>query len=243
MTRTAFISGGSGGIGGAIVRRLCALGMEVHFSYCGNARSASRLATEFGATPIKLDFAGDWSPPELEPDVLVCAAGVNLSGHDLFETSISELRQTMMVNLESPLRLIRAYAPGMVTRGWGRVVNVNSLWGLSSAPRRSSYAMSKHALRALTVTSALELAGAGVTVNEVCPGAVETGMLRAMAGQAVHLGRASDEEAYLDECAAASPTRRLVGADSVAAVVGFLVSEAAGDVVGQSIAVSGGSEY
>lgn len=239
----ALVTGGSGGIGRSIVRRLVAEGYRVHFTYRSDAPSARELSEFTGTEPILLDFAEAWDVPDLPIDVVVHSAGVNLSGHEMGETTASEIDLTFRINVAPALRLAQTYVPRMRSQSWGRIVSINSVWGFESAPKRLSYSMSKHALRAFTVTVGLELAGTGVTVNEVCPGPVDTRMLRAMGEAAVSELRHDTVAGYLDSCCESMPTMRLVDPDSVAHAVAYLCSDLAGDVVSQSMRVTGACEY
>ncbi|HAN47881.1 MAG TPA: hypothetical protein DCQ20_03220, partial [Nitrospira sp.] len=204
-------------------------------------RTAQELSADTGTEAIRVDFSRPgWQIDPSGELILINNAGVNLSGHSVADTTEAEMDYTLKVNLLAPWRLAQALTPHMATTGWGRIVNINSLWGLASAKNRFSYAASKHALRALTATLALELADQGITVNEVCPAAVATDMLAGMAEQAVAAGRFASTEAYLADCANSIPTKRLVAPTSVAALVLFLCSKDAQDITGQSICVSGG---
>lgn len=239
--KSVLVTGGSGGIGSEIVRRLAANGYRVTFTYLRGTSEAESLAHATGAVAIQLDFlAPGWVAPAGKFDVLVCAAGVNLSGSDLVGVTDIEIDNSLAVNFSAPVKLARAYAPGMVERGWGRIVSVNSTWGVAGAKKRLSYCASKHALHAFTVCTAMELADTGVTVNEVCPGPVQTAMLTQMGEKAIEDGRFGDLDDYLVDCAKSVPTGQLVSASSVASAVLYLISEDAKDVIGHSLLVSGG---
>jgi short-subunit dehydrogenase len=140
---SVFVSGGTGAIGNEIVRRLVADGYEVEFSFCHSRDEADDLLSQLGTRHHQIDYAGDWTPPAKPVDVLVNNAGVNLSGHGVSETSDDELRSTLEINLMAPLRLARHYIPTMIDQGFGRIININSLWGLSAPAHRMSYAISK----------------------------------------------------------------------------------------------------
>ena len=227
-------------IGAEIVRRLASLDYELHFSYCNSNAEAKALVKETGAHAHRIDYRGSWEPPPIEVDVLVNNAGVNLSGHDYSATTDEELQMTLCVNVLAPVRLCRHFAPGMAERGFGRIVNINSLWGIAAPAMRLSYSMSKFALRAMTGTLAQELASFGVTVNDVCPGPVDTSMLRAMGAAAVANGEFKSIEGYLDSVSHEVPIGRLIDPRDVIDAVVFLLSPGAATWTGQAIRVDGG---
>jgi NAD(P)-dependent dehydrogenase (short-subunit alcohol dehydrogenase family) len=187
-----------------------------------------------------LNFLEAWDPPQLDIDALINNAGINLSGHDYRATSEEELRQTVEVNLLAPFRLCQHFCPGMTSRGFGRVININSLWGLSAPANRLSYSISKFALRAMTATLAQELAPFGVTVNDVCPGPIDTSMLRSMGEAAVAEGRFLSVEEYLSSVSNEVPIGRLIGPNDVADTVVHLLGPGANACTGQAIRVDGG---
>jgi NAD(P)-dependent dehydrogenase (short-subunit alcohol dehydrogenase family) len=238
--RKVFISGGTGAIGSALVRRFAEDGYDIEFSYNRRWSQADELSREYGIRKHRLDFTQAWSPPDTTADILVNNAGVNLSGHDLSDTTDPEITQTLEVNLLAAIRLARYFTPLMVSNGFGRIININSLYGVFAPARRLSYAISKFALRAMTGSLAQELAPHGVTVNDICPGPVDSEMLRSMGAQAVADRRYPDLEHYLTDVGREVPIGRLIKASEVAAVAAFLATESAAACTGQAILVDGG---
>ena len=135
---------------------------------------------------------------------------------------------------------MRATLPHMVERGWGRVVNVASIAGLRGAAYISGYAASKHAQIGLTRSAAAEVASAGVTVNAVCHGYVDTPMTDTTIANITDKTGMSEEEA-LNAILATSPQHRLITSEEVAASIAFLCTDEARAINGQTIVLDGGA--
>lgn len=160
--------------------------------------------------------------------VLINNAGCNLINH--FENvKDEELNQMMQVNLISPIRLIRGFLPAMKGLGYGRIVNIGSIWGVISKPGRGVYSVTKHGLQGITNTLALEAAQFGILVNTVCPGQTMTELT---------LKNNSSEEIHKMENDI--PLGRLARPEEIANVVYFLGSENNTYITGQQIIVDGG---
>ncbi len=175
----------------------------------------------------------------LEPiDVLVNNAGASASG-PVERTSLDDWNHLLRLNATAPFVAIKAVLPGMRERGWGRIVTIASTASHRSTRYVAAYAASKHAVLGLMRAVAAEVAGTGVTANCVSPSFARTEMTeRSVATIVSRTGRSpADAEAAL---MGASPLGRLVEPEEVAAAVSYLVSEAAGAVNGQSIALDGG---
>jgi 3-oxoacyl-[acyl-carrier protein] reductase len=196
--RVVLLTGASGGIGGALGRRLIAAGARAAFTYGNHAEDAERLvaeAAEQGLDAVAL--AGDLADPEVPArlveqttralgpvDVLVANAGhsdqraytdVDLAGWD----------RTLAVNLRAPFLLTQAVLPGMTSRGWGRVLFMSSVAGFTGGVVGPHYAASKAGLHGLVHFLASRVAAQGVTVNAVAPALIEdTRMLPAGTGGA-----------------------------------------------------------
>jgi NAD(P)-dependent dehydrogenase (short-subunit alcohol dehydrogenase family) len=147
--------------------------------------------------------------------------------------------QMLSVNLTGTLVCTQAVLPGMVARGWGRVVNVASTAGQVGYAYVSAYCAAKHGVVGLTKSLALEMAKKGVTVNAVCPGYTETDIVRESIARVVAKTGRSAEEARA-EFVKSNPQGKLVQPEQVADAVAWLCGEGASAVTGQQISVAGG---
>lgn len=234
------VTGGTGTLGEAMVIAFAQRGHRVSFQFCSNEEAAARLEKAYGATAMRMDFASPLAVDRMDFDVLVNGAGINESEDLADSVDPSIWRRMLAVNLTAPFLLAQSVLPGMVERGWGRIVNIGSIYSLRGAASRAAYVASKHGLSGLTKTIAIEYAERGITCNEICPAAVESRMITRIAQDRARLhGRPVSD--VLDDYRRTTPARRLGTPEEVAAVAIFLCTEEAGYINGSSITVDGGA--
>lgn len=244
--KVALVTGASRGIGEAVARRFAREGLRV--AAMGRDRAAlERVASACGGAAFVCDLTapGEVSralsdiEQTLGPiDVLVNNAGIAESA-PLGRTDDAMIERIFAVNVWPVMRLCRALVPGMVERGWGRVINVASNAGLTGYAYSSAYCASKHAVVGWTRALAVEFARTGVTINAICPGFVDTEMTVATVERIVKkTGRSAEQVRTALE--SQSPQRRLMTVDEVAHAVFMLVPHEARGVNGQAIALDGG---
>jgi 3-oxoacyl-[acyl-carrier protein] reductase len=216
--RTVLITGGSRGIGASIAAEFSASGWKV----IAPSRSELNLADKSSVAAFckKIHTA--------TLDALVNNAGVNFlnSIRDIAEPDWDAMLQ---VNLTSPRCLIQAVAPAMIAHGWGRIVNISSIFSLVSKEKRATYSVTKAGVNALTRTAAIELGPNGILVNAVCPGYIETDMTYV-----------NNNAAEIDAIVKSIPLRRLARPVEIAKTVQFLCSENNTYITGQTIITDGG---
>lgn len=230
--KKALVTGGSRGIGAAIVRALARDGWHVYIHYHRSAGAAQALAEETGGEAVGGDVA---LPLDVKTifqrtgpvDLLVNNAGVAHYGL-LQDMTEMEWRRLFAVNTDGAFRCCREAIPAMVRRRSGCIINTASVWGQCGASCEAAYSASKGALIAFTKALAKELGPSGVRVNCVCPGVIDTDMIANLTGE--------DKKAL----AADTPLGRIGTPEDVAELVSFLASDRAAFITGQVIAVDGG---
>jgi 2-hydroxycyclohexanecarboxyl-CoA dehydrogenase len=246
VARTALVTGGGRGIGRAIAAGLATDGFQVVIVDLREteARETVGLIEADGGTALALEAdVADSASVETavnaaherfgQVDVLVNCAGWD----DLMPflaTDEAFWDRVIDINFKGPLRFTRLLLPGMVERGYGRIVNIGSDAGRVGSSLESVYSGAKGGLIAFTKTIAREVARKGVTANVVCPGPTDTPMLQET------MAAAKDSDAVLNAMVRAVPMKRLGVPADIAAAVCFFASDAAGYVTGQTLSVSGG---
>jgi 3-oxoacyl-[acyl-carrier protein] reductase len=225
--KTALVTGGSGGIGGAICRNLAETGYYVAVNYYSSKAEAEALAAEIGGIAVHADVTipnevNDMFAKIGEPDVLVNNAGIAL--YELFQLTTPEQRRNVIdVNLHGAMNCSAAALPPMIRRKCGSIVNISSVWGECGAAMEVVYSASKAALIGFTKSLAKEVAPSGIRVNAVSPGLIDTKM---------NARFSAEDIAALGGCG--TP-------EDVAATVAWLISDAAGFINGAVIPVNGGN--
>ena len=236
MVRRVLVTGGTGTIGRALVRRF-AIEHPVIFQYRQNSRVANQLEQETGAQGWQADLREENIEVPEEITILINNAGINEGDERTSDVSESAWREAIEINLTATWRVTRQCLPAMVAAGWGRIITISSIYGYRAAVGNLPYTVSKHGLRGLTATMALEYGEKGITANEICPGPVDSNMLRRIAEeQAGTEGR----EQYLRDVSEDLPIKRLIMADEVAWAAAFLAAEESGGINGISLPVDGG---
>jgi 3alpha(or 20beta)-hydroxysteroid dehydrogenase len=235
----ALVTGAANGIGAAIARRFAAEGASVVVTDA-DGEGAGRLAAGLGATAHAHDVTSeaDWADVALAAtgahghvDVLVNNAGVFLAA-PLKDTSLEDFRRVQDVNQVGVFLGMRTFAPLMVERGGGSIINLSSVAGLMGSPYLTAYAASKWAVRGMTKCVAKEVAAAGVRVNSLHPGQIDTDMNTRQRERTPEL---------IDKLVAAIPMRRIGDPVEVADAAVFLAADESRYVTGSEIAIDGGT--
>ena len=234
--RNVFITGGSRGIGRAMVELFSAEGWRVAFTYLRSEAEAKALAEKTGALAIRADAESESeilaSVAEAEKafgsiDCLINNAAI--SGFSLLtDITTEEWNRFLRINLTAPFIYSRAVLPSMIRKQKGRILNISSMWGLVGASCEVHYSAAKAGLIGFTKALAKEVGPSGITVNAIAPGVIETDMNRALS---------EDDLSALKE---ETPVGRLGSPMEVARAALFLCSEDAGFITGEILNLSGG---
>ena len=185
--KRVLVTGGSRGIGAAIVKKLVSSGYDVYFTYNASEEAACALSAETGAKAIKCDVRSaeevKRAVAEARAEIVVNNAGVAGFGQ-IQDVTDEEWARITETDLGGAFAVIRAAAPYMISVKYGRIVNISSMWGIRGASCESVYAAAKAGLIGLTRSLARELGPSGITVNCVAPGYILTDMNSALDDEA-----------------------------------------------------------
>ncbi len=240
MAKVAYVTGGMGGIGTAICQRLAKAGFKV-IAGCGPSRDFNKWLGEQKA--LGYDFyasvgnVADWSSTEAAftkavaehgpIDVLVNNAGITRDRMFLKMTR-EDWDAVIDTNLNSMFNVTKQVVPGMVEKGWGRIIQISSVNGEKGQAGQTNYSAAKAGMHGFTMALAQELAAKGVTVNTVSPGYIGTEMVMAIKPQ------------ILEKIIETIPVKRLGTPDEIGAIVAWLAGEDSGFTTGADFSCNGG---
>ncbi|MGH8132522.1 MAG: acetoacetyl-CoA reductase [Steroidobacteraceae bacterium] len=240
-TRIAYVTGGMGGIGTALCRRLCKEGYTV-IAGCGpGSTRKERWLRDMRAEGCNIHASegnvSDWESTRHafaaaraevgEIDILVNNAGITRDG--TFQKMTNEAWHAVIeTNLNSLFHVTKQVIDGMVERGWGRIINISSVNGQRGQFGQTNYSTAKAGIHGFTMALAQEVAARGVTVNTVSPGYIGTDMVRAVKPE------------RLEKIVAGIPVKRLGEPDEIASIVAWLVSDESAFATGADFSLNGG---
>ncbi|QNP40438.1 acetoacetyl-CoA reductase [Lysobacter solisilvae (ex Woo and Kim 2020)] len=240
QSRVALVTGGTGGIGTSIVKRLAGMGHRVATNY-RNEEKAKAWQAQLRAEGVEIALAhGDVSSPEdaeamvreverqLGPvEILVNNAGITRDT-TFHRMTAQQWNEVICTNLNSCFNVTRPVIEGMRDRKWGRVVQISSINGQKGQYGQANYAAAKAGMHGFTISLAQENARFGITVNTVCPGYIATDMVMAV------------PEDVRNKIITQIPTGRLGSPEEIAYAVAFFVPDEAGWITGANLSANGG---
>ena len=250
--RVAAITGGTRGIGRAIAEAFLAEGCKVVINGT-NADKGAQAVAELGQPDDVVFVQGNAKIREDcervvdqavqhfgRIDIMVNNAGGATNHAPVANLTDEALEDALKWNLWSTFWCSRKAVNYMIPQGWGRIINISSVEGKCGKPGLSIYVIAKHAINGLTKSMAQEVGTLGITVNSLCPGVIETDIVREQGPQAAEAMGISYEqliEYFVEE----SATKRVMAVDDVAAVAMLLASEAGAGITGSLISIDGGT--
>lgn len=251
--KRAVVTGGSRGIGAAIVSAFAAEGAAVAFCHDGDAAGAatiSNVVTTAGGQVFERNcdlsdleqassFFDDATRALGGIDILVNNAGIQFVS-PVEDFPDDKWEQIIGINLSSAFYAIKAALPGMKKRGAGRIINLTSAHSLIASPFKSAYVAAKHGVAGLTKSVALEVATNGITVNAIAPGYVWTALVAKQIPDTMKARNMSEDEVKQKVLLAAQPTKAFVTVEQVAGLALYLASDAAASITGTTVSMDGG---
>ncbi|WP_315836801.1 beta-ketoacyl-ACP reductase [Bradyrhizobium prioriisuperbiae] len=240
MARVALVTGGTRGIGAAISKALKAAGCKVAASYAGNDEAANKFKHETHIPVYKWDVASFEACSEgikkvetdIGPvDILVNNAGITRDGQ-FHKMTLEQWNAVITTNLGSLFNMTRPVIEGMRARKFGRIINISSINGQKGQFGQVNYSAAKAGDIGFTKALALENARAGITVNVICPGYINTEMVQAVPKDVL-------EKSILPMI----PVNRLGEPEEIARAVAFLASDDAGYITGSTLTINGGQYH
>ncbi len=253
--RTAIVTGSTSGIGLSIADFLAKCSANVVINGLGDESKINSLIEELKLknpnskviySPARVDvydeFAQMVKAAEDEfgtVDILVNNAGIQFVA-EIENFPIDRWQEVINLNLSAAFYGIKCVIAGMKKRNWGRIINISSAHGLVSSAKKSAYVSAKHGIIGLTKTAALEAANYNITVNAICPGWVDTPLVRKQIESNAETQGISISTAEEDLIRAKHPNGRFVNPADIAAMVAFLSGEYSASITGAAISIDGG---
>jgi 3-hydroxybutyrate dehydrogenase len=247
----ALVTGATAGLGLAVAESLAGAGANIVLHDLVEPTAArDRLRSRFGvdAMSVAADLSQRRSIEAMMADLLGRIGAIDILVNNAVVRHFSPVEnfpperwdEALAVNLSAPFHLIRLALPAMRKRGWGRIVNMASIYSTRAVADRVDYVTTKTAILGMTRAVAIETATSGITCNALCPGTLPTPAIQAkIEAIATSEGRTVDEATH-DYLATRQPTRRFVAMDGVGAMAVFLCSQAAQDITGTTLPIDGG---
>jgi len=247
----ALVTGATAGLGLAVAESLAGAGANIVLHDLVEPKeTADRLRSRFGveAVSVATDLSQRSAIETMMADLLGRLGAIDILVNNAVVRHFAPVEdfaperweQAIAVNLSAPFHLIRLALPAMKKRGWGRVINMGSVYSTRAVADRIDYVTTKTAILGITRAVAIETTTSGITCNALCPGTLPTPAIQAkIASIAAAEGRGVDETTR-DYLAARQPTGRFVTMEAVGAMAVFLCSEAARDITGAALPIDGG---
>jgi 3-hydroxybutyrate dehydrogenase len=238
--KVAVVTGGSSGIGLAIIKNLESQGFravswdinppkeDVPYIPC-DVTSETAVITAVNQTIEKFGT----------PTILINNCGLQFLS-PVEEFPIEKWNQLISILLTGTFLCSKHLIPSMKKNGWGRIINVSSIHGKVASPFKAAYVSAKHGVLGLSKVMALELAEHGITVNSICPGFVDTPLMRQQMSKQAELNSMSEDQVALEIMLKPACIKKFTTTEQVAGMVNYFISDAAATITGEAFSMSGG---
>jgi 3-hydroxybutyrate dehydrogenase len=247
----ALVTGATAGLGEAVAESLAGAGANVVLHDLVEPRETSdRLRARHGidAISVAADLTQRAAIETMMSDLLGRIGAIDILVNNAVVRHFAPVEQfpserwdeALAVNLSAPFHLIRLALPAMKQRGWGRIINMASIYSTRATENRIDYVTTKTGIVGLTRAVALEAATTGITCNALCPGTLPTPAIQGKIARIAASEDRSVDETTSDYLASRQPTGRFVAMEAVGAMAAFLCSPAAQDITGATLPIDGG---
>lgn len=228
------ITGGTGSVGEELVKKFSTEigGQGLTFTYNSNVSKADALTQQYHCRAIQVDDI------ESDYDIIINNIGIVNSLVPCESISLEDWDETLRVNLTLPFTIIKKNLPHMKAKGWGRIINISSIYGVVAEEDVTPYSVSKHGLIGLTKSVAKEYGQYGITCNAICPGTIVSTLSERLADY--YTQDENERNKYFQELKDAVPIKRLVYPKEVADFVFFVASTEAACINGATLMIDGG---
>jgi 3-hydroxybutyrate dehydrogenase len=251
--KSAVVTGSTSGIGLGIAHALADQGVNVMLNGFGDPLEIEKVKKELSAKGVKVEYSpADMSKPaeirmmiaDAEKllgsvDILVNNAGIQ-NVQPIWEFDDAKWDQIIAINLSAAFHTIKAAAPGMMQRKWGRIINIASVHGLVASPFKSAYVSAKHGIVGMSKAAAADLAPYSITANALCPGYVDTPLVRKQIPEQMKAHNMTEKEVIEKVMLDKHTIKEFVTVENIAETVLFLCGEAGGKITGIALPVDGG---
>lgn len=240
MTKVAIVTGGSSGIGLSIVKDLTAQGIKaVSWDIRPPAEDVPYVECDVTSeTKVQAALAQTINTYG-EPTILVNNCGLQFMA-PVDEFPLEKWNQLISIMLTGTFLCSKSVIPLMKKNNWGRIINVSSIHGKVASPFKAAYVSAKHGVLGLSKVMALELAEHNVTVNSICPGFVDTPLMRQQISKQAELNEMSEEQVATEIMLKPACIKKFTTTEQVAGMVKFFISDSASTITGEAFNMSGG---
>lgn len=248
--KVALVTGSTSGIGLAVAQKLAADGYGVAINSFEPASAVGDAMSDIGAAGhyFQCDLSQAGAGARLVADVIGHFGRVDVVVNNAGIQKVSPIEdfppedwaRVTSIILDAAFDTTRAAIPDMLSRGWGRIINVASAHGLVASPFKSAYIAAKHGVIGLTKTVALEMAEKGITANAICPGYVWTPLVERQLEDQMKVHGKSRDEVIRDIMLTPQPTKAFVTVEEIGALASFLCGDMARSITGTAISIDGG---